>query len=292
MPALTTRLALLAALLPLGGLSAQTYVDLDFSNNVQPTNAQNPNGSTLGPDYYNGLVFDFAGAGMLGATSVDVRATMIGLTDGESSNFRPTSTYQFTGWLPDYNAVGGANDLGVYYIHDGNGAQPTGGIAWTLSFYEGGSNFSTPLVLPGVRFLIYDHDGEPFQSESIRAFGSDGLTGYRLHDNSGIQAVGESGNVRFNSRGLGHSETAPDGGMILYYENTSSVRFDLFSTTLPQLPGPNNGIFAAWDGDLGLTGGSTQNFGSFVAVPEPGTPLLVGGAMAGMLLRRGRAKSA
>ena len=274
------------------GAFAQTYIDLDFSNNVQPTNAQNPNGSTLGPDYYNGLVFDFAGAGTFGATSVDVRATMIGLTDGETSNFRPTSTYQFTGWLPDYNAVGGANDLGVYYIHDGNGAQPTGGIAWTLSFYEGGSNFSTPLVLPGVRFLVYDHDGEPYQSESIRAFGSDGLTGYQLHSNSGIQAVGEGGNVRFNSRGQGHPETTADGGMILYYENTSSVRFDLFATTLPELPGPNNGIFAAWDGDLSLTGGSTANFGGFVTVPEPGTPVLAGAALAGLMLRRTRTRNA
>lgn len=292
MPAPLPRLAAIAAALFLGVSQAQTYVDLDFSNNVQSTNAQYPNGSTLGPDYYNGLVFDFSGAGMLGSTSVDVRATMIGLTDGESSNFRPTSTYQFTGWLPDYNAVGGANDLGVYYRHDGNPAQPTGGIAWTLAFFEGGSNFTTPLVLPGVRFLVYDHDGEPYQSESIRAFASDGLAGYRLHDNSGIHVHDEAGSLRFDSRGLGHSETAPDGGMILYYENTSSIRFDLFATTLPQLPGPNNGIFAAWDGDLGLTGGSTQGFGAYVAVPEPSTPLLVGGAMAGLLWRRSRGRAA
>ena len=272
------------------GAFAQTYVDLDFSNNIQPTNAQNPNGSTLGPDYYNGLVFDFSGAGMFGATSVDVRATMIGLTDGETSDFRPSSTYQFTGWLPDYNAVGGANDLGVYYTHDGNSAQPTGGIAWTLSFYEGGSNFSTPLTLPGVRLLVYDHDGEPFQSESIRAFGSDGLTGYQLHDNSGIHVHSEGGNLRFDSRGLGHPETTADGGMILYYQNTSSVRFDLFATTLPDLPGPNNGIFAAWDGDLGLTGGNTDDFGSFVAVPEPGSTALFGASVAGLMLRRSRTR--
>lgn len=281
----------LAVLLHCGAF-AQTYVDLDFSNHVQPTNRQNPNGSTLGPDYFDGLVFDFTGAGMLGASSVDVRATMIGLTDGESSDFRPTSTYQFTGWLPDYNAVDASNDLGVYYLHDGNGAQPTGGIAWTLSFYEGGSNFTTPLTLPGVRFLVYDHDGEPFQSESIRAFGSDGLTGYQLHDNSGIHVHDESGNLRFDSRGQGHPETTADGGMILYYQNTSSVRFDLFATTLPGLPGPNNGIFAAWDGDLSLTDGSTDNFGSFVAVPEPGTPVLVGAAVAGLMLRRTRTRNA
>ena len=80
--------------------------------------------------------------------------------------------------------------------------------------------------------------------------------------------------------------------MILYDQNTSSVRFDLFATTLPELPGPNNGIFAAWDGDLGLTGGSTANFGNIVVVPEPGTPLLFGAALAGFLLRRARERNA
>ena len=98
--------------------------------------------------------------------------------------------------------------------------------------------------------------------------------------------------MRFNSRSQGHPETTVDGGMILYYENTSSVRFDLFSTTLPELPGPNNGIFAAWDGDLSLTGGNTNGFGSVVAVPEPGTSALLGAALAGLMLRRTRTRDA
>lgn len=267
---------------------AQSYVDLDFSNNVQPALELNPNGSTLGPNYHSGHVFDFTDAGVFGSVSVDVRATMIGLTDGESSNLRETSTYQFVGWLPDYNNANASNDLGVYYRHDGNPAQAVGGIAWTLSFFEGGGTFTTPVTLPGVRLLIYDHDGEPFQSESIRAFGNDGFSGYQLHENSGITALDEGGNWRFDSRGQGHGETVADGGMILYYENTSSVRFDMFATTSPELPGPNNGIFAAWDGDLGVNGGGTDGFGGFVAVPEPSAALLIGIAGIGWTFRRDR----
>ena len=76
--------------------------------------------------------------------------------------------------------------------------------------------------------------------------------------------------------------------MILYYENTSSIRFDLFATTLPELPGPNNGIFAAWDGDISLTDGNTNGFGSFVAVPEPGSSALFGVTLAALVLRRSR----
>jgi hypothetical protein len=281
MTALLPRTALLA-LLPAGAW-AQSFVDLDFSGNVQPATEMYPNNSTLGPYYSSALSMDFANAG----NSVDVRVSFLGLTDGEGSSFRDTSTYQWVGWIPDYNDSFANNDLGVYYRHDGNLAQPTGGIAWSMSFFLGGSGFSTPVELPGVRLLIYDHDGESLQSESIRAFGGDGLVGYQLHQNSGIQAHDEDGSIRFDSRGAGHPETTADGGMILYYQNTSSIRFDMFGTTFPGLPPQNSGLFAAWDGNLGVNGGGTSGFQPFVAVPEPSTALL--GALAvGLLLHRRR----
>ncbi len=281
------RFVLSLALLPAAAL-AQNYVDLDFSHNVQPALEMYPNNSTLGPYYSSALVMDFANAGNYNGNSVDVRVSMIGLTDGESSDFRPSSTYGWVGWLPHYNSVNHSDDLGVYYRHDGNLLQPTGGIAWTLSFYEGGSNFSSPLTLPGVRFLIYDHDGEPLQSEAIRAFGGDGLTGYQLANGSNIGAHQEDDNWRFNAGGLGLSETGPEGGMILYYENTSSIRFDMFSTTLPGLPGAQSGVFGAWDGNLSLIGGDRSGFGPMVAVPEPSVPLLAAMAALGGVMRRRR----
>jgi len=281
-------LALATLVLPAAAL-AQSYVDLDFRNNVQPASGIYPNNSTLGPYYVPGNQVDFTNAGSFNGHSIDVRASMIGLTDGESSNFRDSSTYGFTGWIPDYNPdTTPSNDLGVYYAHDGNMSQLTGGIAWTLSFYEGGSNFATPITLPAVRFLIYDHDGEQYQSESIRAFEEDGFAGYQLHNSSGIGVQDEDGTWRFDAAGVGQSETGPGGGMILYYENASSIRFDLFATTNPNLLGANNGVFGAWDGDLSLINKDTQNFGGYVSVPEPSSMLLFGSAVLGSALRRRR----
>ena len=80
--------------------------------------------------------------------------------------------------------------------------------------------------------------------------------------------------------------------MILYYHNTSSIRFDMFGTTHPHLPAYSSGIFAAWDGDLGVNGGGTANFGDYVHVPEPTSTLLVGIGGIGALLRRSRGQSA
>ena len=287
MPSVALRSALLFASL-ISAAAGQTYVDLNFSNNVQPATQMYPNNSTLGPYYTSATQLDFANAGNYNGSSIDVRVSMIGLTDGETSNFRPTSTYEWVGWIPDYNDGTGNDDLGAYYRHDGNYAQETGGIALSLSFYESGSDFSVPVTLPGVRFLIYDHDGEPYQSESIRAFGGDGLAGYRLHDNSGIHVHGEDGSLRFDSRGSGHPETTADGGMILYYHDVSSIRFDWFSTTQSGLAPENHGIFAALDGNLSLTGGSTTGFGDFIPVPEPSACVLMAAAAAGMALRRRR----
>lgn len=285
MTSLFPRLALIA-MLPAGAL-AQTYVDLDFSGNIQPASEMYPNNSTLGPYYTSAHTLDFANAGTYNGNSVDVRVSFLGLTDGEGSSFRETSTYQWVGWIPDYNDSFSNNDLGVYYRHDGNLAQPTGGIAWSMSFFEGGGSFSTPVELPGVRLLIYDHDGEALQAESIRAFGGDGLTGYQLHNSSGIHVHDEDGSYRFDSRGSGHPETTADGGMILYYQNTSSIRFDMFGTTYAGIPPQNLGIFAAWDGNLGVNGGGTNGFGEFIAVPEPSALLLLA-AGAGLMLRRDR----
>jgi len=285
MTVLYPRLALLLAVLPLGA-DAQTYIVLDFSGNVQDADKMYPNNSTLGPYYSSEGSMDFANAGTYNGNSIDVRVSFLGLTDGEGSSFRDSSAYQWVGWIPDYNDTSGKNDLGVYYRHDGNLAQPTGGIAWSMSFFLGGTDFGTSIELPGVRLLIYDHDGEQFQHESIRAFAGDGLTGYQLHGNSGINVLDEDGSYRFDSRGEGHPETTADGGMILYYQNTSSIRFDMFATTYEGIRPQDLGMFAAWDGNLGVNGGTTNGFDPLVVVPEPAAPILLGIASAGLMLRR------
>ena len=247
--------------------SAQNFVDLDFTHNVQPNNAIYPNQSTLGPDYFNGTVLDFVNVAFVNGMAVDARVSINLVSPG----------YEFVGYIPDYNQApaGPEGDLGVYYRFNGDNANPTGGISYTISFYESGSNFTTARTLTDFRFLIYDLDGEPGQSESIHTHVADGFTGYQIRNGSGIQTQAESDSLTFHSRGIGHPEDNADGGLIAYYQNTSQVTFDMFSTSAPGLPFANYGIFAAYDGDLSLNGGTTSGFGSFVAVPEPTTPLLI-----------------
>ena len=128
--------------------------------------------------------------------------------------------------------------------------------------------------------VVTTPSGKPAKAVSVRL---DSWTGF-------LRAISTAsdGSYRFDSRGWGHPETTANGGMILYYHNTSSIRFDMFGTTYPGIPPQNLGIFAAWDGNLGVNGGGTTGFGGMVVVPEPGVPVLLGAAAAGLLLRRGR----
>lgn len=261
-------------------LLAQTYLPLDFSQNVQAVNAIYPNLSTLGPEYYNGLVFDFTNVTTQDGQSVDARVSLLG----------SAGAYELVGWIPDYNSDPGQpeGDLGVYYRHTGDFSEPTGGIAYTITFFEGGGTFTNTTVLSSFRFLIYDHDGEPGQWESIRTYNSDGFVGHQIYAGSGIHAHDEDGSWRFDSGGANLSETGPEGSFIAYYQNTSSVRFDLFATTFPFNPPGNNGIFASFDGDLSLTGGTTDGYGAFVPVPEPSSTLLAVVSLTFSILRRSR----
>jgi hypothetical protein len=262
-----------------GGALAQSFVNLDFSNNVQPNDSIYPNMSTLGPEYYSGTTFDFINVAYVNGQAVDARVSLVSTTPG----------YEFVGYLPDYNTAPGGpeGDLGVYYRYNGDLNNPTGGIGYTISFYQGGGGFTTSQTLSNIRFLIYDHDGEPTQSENIRIYQSDGYTGYQSRIGSGIQGYDEGSTWNFDSRGLGFGEDNADGSFIAYYQNTSSVRFDIFSTSLGT-PFANYGVFTAFDGDLSLTNGSTAGFGSFVAVPEPSTPLFVMSTLFLSLLHRRR----
>lgn len=258
---------------------AQNFASLDFSNNIQSTNGLYPNNSTLGPEFYSGSVFGFSNVTTAGGRSIDAKLTLLG----------SAGSYEFVGWLPHYNEAGGqpADDLGVYYRHTGGETDLTGGIGYTLSFYEGDGTFSTPATLDDVRLLIYDHDGETDQSESIRTYVGDGFSGYQLHTASGIHAHDEGTTWRFDSRGQGHSETSAEGGFIAYYQNTSSIRFDLFSTTNTSLPFEKYGIFAGFDGNLSMADPQSADFAAFASVPEPATfPLVALSALALAFRRR------
>jgi hypothetical protein len=276
------RLLICILCMPLSHDSArgQDYLPLDFAHPVQPNNDIWPNGSSLGPGFFNGATMEFTNVTTRNGLSVDARVSILGTA----------GSYGFVGWIPDYNNSNGQpeGDLGVYYRHTGDFSEPTGGIAYTLSFYEGGGSFSTAVSLSDFRILIYDHDGEPGQSESIRTYLADGFTGYQIADESGIHAHDLGDMVQFDAGGHNLSETNSEGGFIVYYQNASSIRFDMFSTTRPSNPTSHSGVFAAFDGDLSLTDGETPGFGTYVPVPEPSTTLLVSGAIALILLRRRR----
>ncbi|MBC8126447.1 MAG: PEP-CTERM sorting domain-containing protein [Gloeobacteraceae cyanobacterium ES-bin-144] len=272
---------------------AQNFLPLNFSQSVQGTNAIYPNLSTLGPNYYSGQTYDFLNVTSQNGQAVDARVNIIG-TSGN---------YNFVGWIPNYNSASGQPeaDLGVYYRHDGLFDPPDpenpdaerfsfGGITFTISFFEGGGTFLNSTVLSEVGFMIYDHDGEANQSESIRTYQADGFSGYRIYNGSGIQATGDNGTWTFDAAGYGASETTPEASFIAYYQNSSSIRFDMFSTTSSLNPVGSNGIFAGIDGDLSLTDGQTTGFGAYVAVPEPTSPMLIASALSLILLRRRRSK--
>ena len=137
---------------------------------------------------------------------------------------------------------------------------------------------------------MYDHDGEPRPIRGLTAYLADGLTGYQTYNGSGISGRQSSPMpVTFQAGGVGMPETTADGGVLLYYQNTSSISITMTSTTSPSLEVFKYGVFTGIDGDLSLTGGSTTNFGGFQPVPEPTVPALAGAAAAFFLLRRRRA---
>jgi hypothetical protein len=280
-------------LLCLASANAQNLLHLDFSQSVQGTNDIYPNNSTLGPEFYNQSVYDFLNVTNQAGQTIDARVSVIG-TQGN---------YNFVGWIPDYNSASGQpdGDLGVYYRHNGwfdpeDPQNPlaerfsSGGMAYTITFFVGGGTFTNTAVLSEIGFLIYDFDGEQYQTENIRVHESDGFAGYQIYGGSGIQTSYGNGDWTFSAPGVNMSETGPEGSFIAYYQNTSSIRFDMFSTTSTNNPMGNNGIFAAFDGDLSLVGAGTPGYGAFVPVPEPSTPMLITFAVSLVLLNRRRKK--
>ena len=269
-------MSFLLLLLWAGPGAGQTYVDLKFTGNIQATNGLYPNNSTLGPEYYSGWVFDFREVATWNGHGVDARLTVTS-TSG---------SYGFVGWLPNYNKAAGQpeGDLGFYHRFTGNYGQATGGTDFTLQFFEGGETFATPVTLPAIRLLLYDVDGEATQSEQIRLFLGDGLSGYRLGPVSDIVATPEGGSMVFRGPGHNHHEDNADGGLIAYYLNASTVHFQMRTTTT-ESPEPTWGLFTAIDGDASLVAGRESTYGSLVSVPEPAAPWLLG---VGILFRRRR----
>lgn len=271
---LISRVAALALLVIAGTVmpaAAQQSVDLDFSN---PTTSSN--GSDSLGTYWNSSVLSFTNVGSLNGTNIDLRVTATAW-----------GSFSFTRQYADYsNAVSQPNgDLGFMYTSTGNGS---GGLHYQLEFFESGSNYTTAIVIPEVKLLIYDVDGEPAQSEKLRVYDADGLFAYQT--GTAVSSVTDApfaGGVLFTGPGSNYSETDPTGAVILTYRYTDSILLDFESTTFSG--GSGNGVFSAVDGDLSMLNGDTSGFENPQVVPEPSGALLL--CITGMLVifrRRGR----
>lgn len=165
---------LVIGLLGAGGVWGQVF-DLEFGTPQQGTNATAIFG--LGPAS-TATTLTFLNVAPSSGASVDMRVTVI----------NQTPSYAYSMSIPDYKSSTVPepnNDLGYIYNYlTGNAVPVTGGISYRLEFFEGGGTFSTPFVLPAARFLMYDVDGEAtggdVQTESVRAFTSEGFTGYQV----------------------------------------------------------------------------------------------------------------
>lgn len=264
-------LASLTILLICSTTRAAESVDIEFDNF---SGSQTGTIDDLGP-YYSSSVMKFTDVASAGGVSVDLRVTA-----------SAWGTHSFKGHLPDYSQTYGQpnGDLGLYYTATSYG---TGGLHYTLEFFEGGTNFGTSFTVSQFDLLIYDVDGEYRQSEAFRAYFADGLTSYRLADSEdSVTAAHYSDGVLFTGPGDNTAETDAAAAAILTFMNTSKITLDFESTTTGgPLP---NGIFTAIDGDLSMLRGDTSDFGSPVTVPEPSGLIFLSAAGVFLMARRKR----
>lgn len=251
---------------------AETLSDLSFSSPVQSTNISDLGG--LGPAY-SGTTYDFLNV----ATGVDMRVTI--------SAFGNVS---FLGSYPNYSSASGepSGDLGYRYQANSLGS---GGINYTMSFFEAGGTFTTAKTLAALSLMLYDVDGESNQDESVRVFAADGFTTYQLPKAGGMTAQAEGmSSMKFTGPGANRDEDDPSGAVILNYANTSSLTLQMLSdTTGGSTPNP---VFSAIDGDLSLIGGNTSSFNPAAPVPEPSSFALVAIGLGGLVLTRMRRRTA
>lgn len=233
--------------------AARAGLALDFSNNVDPTNATH---SQLG-DYIAGAFTSFEEV----APGIDARVTGFVIGNGHS----------YDGLFPDYQS----DNLGFLYTGNQNGT--LGGIQITIDFFEsdgivdGSTQLLTPRTISDFELTFHDIDGEASQTEYLQAYLADGLYSYQVSTSDPLQVANNATVYQFQGNGVNLAENDSSGATILRYLNTSGVTVNLFAQTNASAP---NGVFQAIDGD-----GDTHNPSEFaaavvVATPEPSAAML------------------
>lgn len=293
----TTCLVCTAAAMTLAAGAQAAPVPLLFNNPSTPTNVTELfNGS--GAAISNALSVDFTNVATDGGTTVDARVTA---TVRGGTAFGPTNAAgnPVSGFLPDYNSSPGTqpqSDLGFLFYGSGVGVPQ--GIALEISFFDGtaglAGSFSNPFTLSAVDLLVYDVDGEAFQTEGLMAFTADGLVSYSVGNTpQRLTPTPVAGGVEFAGPGRNFSETDASGAVLLNYENTNSITLD-FVASIIFGPQPN-AMFAGIDGQADLI--DVANFASPVSATDAPSPVPLPSALPlfvaslaglGVILRRRR----
>jgi hypothetical protein len=233
-----------------------SLINLDFSNQIEVNNATSAFG--LGPAH----------------TGNTMHYINVGTDDGITADARVTATpfgiYSFDYHIPNYNQTSGAEPNGdIGFIMTSNSVG-TGGLTYLFELFDGtGANsntFTTPLEAELLSIMIYDVDGESSQSETFRAYFSDGFYSYQTgtDPSSLVATLDGPDEMVFTGPGTNYSEQSTTGAAILNFRNTSSFTLNFESETYSS-SGPNP-VFSAIDGDLSM---GSDDFNPPVSVSEP-----------------------
>jgi uncharacterized repeat protein (TIGR01451 family) len=227
-------------------------VPLRFNTFTPGTNVTNMN-NELGPGYTGGLTMDFLAVAIYEGTTIDARVTTVVQPGTEFAT--GTTNKTACGYIPNYKAMSPSQpkgDLGLLYAAVGRG---TAGITLTLSFFDGtrdrSGKFSEAYVVPDLRLLVYDVDGEPAQAEWFDASYADGLYSYATGTAApSVTAKPTATGVHFSGPGRDFRETDTSGAVVLRYHNTSRISLAFGAE---QHQDGTNPVFSAIDGDLSLS---------------------------------------
>jgi hypothetical protein len=272
--------------------------------------------TTTSINYYN---FGFGP----GITSNVIHYKNVGTSGGVSIDAVVTAAvtganYSFSEHVYNYSANTAGQPTGdaAFLYQIAAGATGIGGMTYKIDLFQSGSNYSTAYVAPDLRFLVYDVDGEASQGEALRVAkgtGTGGLVGYQVGNSTTaplpLIVTDNPTDYLFSGRNVNLAESNTSGGVLLYFQNTSSITFGFEANTntastvptgaqaYPTGSPTGNAVFSAIDGDVSLIGQNSTNFDSSghataaagfgayqttTKIPEPFSIVgsLVGGAVA------------